>query len=827
MAWPDRCELLVIIMLILGSMTVARAQKWSFDASQLGGNISADTVDMFNAGGQPPGVYHVRVYLNTEQVDETDIPFNRDTREPGAALRACLSEEQLRRWGIRLADDGHSSGRHDCVALSTISEDAGEEFDFAGQRLQLNIPQAYLMVHRPGEVPTALWDDGVPAFLLGWQGNINRVEPRRGRASEQLSRFVRLTSGINVGPWRLRNASNWQKEHGASGRWQSAWTRIERGFYALRSRLTLGESTTSADVFDSIPFAGVMLSSDDAMASPGMTTFTPVIRGIARTQARVVVRQNGEMLYTREVPPGPFALDNLPVPGAGGVLDVSVEESSGDVQRFSVPWQTPAVALHEGYTRYSLMAGRFAMDGLPSVPAGQFTIMSGLPGNMTLYGGGQQSQHYSAVAAGLGVSLGAAGSLSTDITRAAHRDGRGRAVRLRYSKSLDTTDTQVSVELSRYASGYRTLSESISGQDRDGDPNGQRQRMALTLAQPLGRVGNLSISASSWRDGSSGSHTRSGNISYSVALSGVTLTLNWARNGLRRGNEWKTDRTLALGLSYLFGGTGAAPVSATFQASQSASQGDSRQVTLSGQGAGGQLFWTAAGSASRPEASRPGDRSATLMTGWRGAYGQMTGHYGQNDWSQQAGAGLSGGLALTQYGLASGQTAEGTLALVAAPGAAGTRVSGRPGISTNPFGLALIPVSPYRKNSVRLDTLSLGQDAEIIQSEARVIPTQRAVVPAVFEVRRGGRGLVTLQLPSGQHVPFGAVVSQTGEGDDAGQSEAGIVGEGGVAFLSGLGDAGTLSVKWGRTAAQRCTAPWRLPEAPDNTGLYQLTVVCR
>ena len=823
MVRPGGPGLLAVAGLMIAGLTAfSYAAEWTFDAAQLGGDVSADTVNMFNAGAQPPGVYRVGISLNGVQVDEADIRFVPDGAVSGTGLRPCLSTVRLAAWGIKIADGSKESSPDACFPLSAISEAARAEFDFAAQRLRLSIPQAALEARRPGQVPLALWDDGISALLLGWQGDVNRITPLGGGADEQLSRFVRLTPGINIGPWRLRNATNWQKEHGTPGRWRSGYTRLERGFYSVKSRLTLGESSTPADVFDTVPFEGVMLGTDDAMSAPGESTFSPVIHGIAQTQARVVVRQNGDTLYTRQVPPGPFALDNVPVPGSGGELEVSVEESNGDIQHFSVPWQTPPVALHEGYTRYSLMAGHYRMDGLPSVPVGQFTIMSGLPGSITLYGGMQQSDAFRAVAIGAGLSLGAAGSLSADVTRSAEHGSGGNAIRVRYSKSLNTTATQVSLELSRYLRGYRSLNDSISNNEKDSQQDA-RENGFLSLIQPLGRAGNLSFSASLYHAGQVNGNARNAVISYSVALSGATLTLNWARNGLYRNKHWKTDRKLTLGISIplVQGHDGTA--NAMLQASRSQSQGDAGQATLSGQSAGGQFSWGATGSISRPHAPQPSSQATSLSAGWRGANGRVNGHFGQNTWSRQIGAGVSGGLVLTQAGLVGGQSADGTLALINTPGAAGVKVSGRPGLKTSILGQALMPATPYRKNRVSLDALSLGHDTELQQSEVQVVPTQGAVVPAVFNVRTGGRGLITLRRSSGDVVPFGAIVTQ----GNVDESVAGIVGENGVAYLTGLGNAGELSVRWGRGATQQCTAAWHLPPEPDVTGLYHLTVLCR
>lgn len=823
MVWFCRPGLLAFTgLMIYGFTAFVPAAEWKFDAAQLGSNVSADTVDMFNAGVQPPGVYRVGIYLNGERVDEADIRFVPDGTVSDTGLRPCLSAVRLAAWGIKIANDSKTSSPDSCFPLSGVSEVARAKFDFAGQRLQLSIPQAGLEVRRPGQVPHALWNDGVPAFLLGWQVDISKVTPRQGLVDEQFSRFVRLTPGVNIGPWRLRNATNWQKEHGVPGKWRSGYTRLERGFHVLKSRLTLGESSTPADVFDSIPFEGVMLGTDDAMSAPGESTFSPVVRGIAQTQARVVVRQNGDILYTRQVPPGPFVLDNMPVSSSGGELEVSVEESNGDTQSFSVPWQTPAVALHEGYTRYSLMTGRYRMDGLPSVSVGQLTIMAGLPGSITLYGGMQQSDAFRSSAIGAGLSLGIVGSLSADVIHSSDSSSEGNAMRVRYSKSLNTTATQISFELSRYLHGYHSLNESISNREKSNPPSA-RENGFLSLTQPLGRAGNLSFSSSLYHSGQADGNARNTVVNYSVVLPGATLTLNWSRNGLYRNKSWKTDKKMTVGFSIplVQGREGSA--NAILQASRSQSQGDAGQATLSGQSAGGLFSWGATGSITRPHAPQPGSQATTLSSSWRTAYGRITGNYGQNTWSRQIGAGVSGGFVLTEAGLANGQSVDGTLALINTPGAAGVRVTGSQGLRTNIFGQTLMPTSPYRRNRVSLDSLSLGNDAELQQSEVQIVPTQGAVVPAVFNLRSGKRGLVTLHRISGDFVPFGAVVTQ-GDGDE---SVAGIVGENGVAYLTGLGKSGELRVRWGRADSQQCHAPWHLPPAPDAIGLYHLKVQCR
>lgn len=174
-----------------------------------------------------------------------------------------------------------------------------------------------------------------------------------------------------------------------------------------------------------------MLASDDNMVPYSERQFAPVVRGIACTQARVEVKQNGYTIYNTTVAPGPFALRDLSVTDSSGDLHVTVWEADGSTQMFVVPYQTPAIALHQGYLKYSLLAGRYRSSDSATDKAqiAQATLMYGLPWNLTAYGGIQSATHYQAALLGLGDLSGGGGVyLSMEATHTVSVRGR------RYSK---------------------------------------------------------------------------------------------------------------------------------------------------------------------------------------------------------------------------------------------------------------------------------------------------------------------------------------------------------------------------------------------------------
>ncbi|HBH6974194.1 TPA: fimbria/pilus outer membrane usher protein, partial [Escherichia coli] len=143
-----------------------------------------------------------------------------------------------------------------------------------------------------------------------------------------------------------------------------------------------------------------MMSSDESMVPYNLREFAPVVRGIARTQARIEVRQNGYLIQSQTVAPGAFALTDLPVTGSGSDLQVTVLESDGTAQVFTVPFTTPAIALREGYLKYNVTAGQYRSpdDAVEQTSLGQVTAMYGLPWGLTVYGGVQGAEHYQAAA---------------------------------------------------------------------------------------------------------------------------------------------------------------------------------------------------------------------------------------------------------------------------------------------------------------------------------------------------------------------------------------------------------------------------------------------
>ncbi|WP_447831032.1 fimbria/pilus outer membrane usher protein [Aeromonas salmonicida] len=817
---------------------------YQFDADLLGEEVDPAVL----VEGQPAGVYLVDVLLNGGVVDNLELPFERG---PQGVLQTCLSKTQLLRYGIKVDEyprlfvaadnNAHGVSAHPvsemCADLAAIP-DASVFFDFYNQQLRLSVPQLALVQQVRGIAPQALWDDGMTALLMNYRVSVNRSNTRSQYGSSSNEQWsASLEPGLNLGAWRLRNSSSWQP-----GEWQYAYTYAERGLNDWKSRLTLGERFSSSSVFDGVPLTGAMLATDDNMVPYEQRVYGPVVRGTARSQARIEIRQNGYLIFTTTVAPGPFEFTDLASGGAGGDLEVTVLETDGDPQVFTVTYATPAIALREGAFKYDVAAGHYrsASQGVEQTPLGQFSLMYGLPFGLTAYGGGQWSSHYHASALGAGASLGMLGAISIDASQASwQQQGRegehGHKWRLLYSKYVEPTQSWFSLESNQYGTaGFRSMSEVLdsymgrAGGSSDDDRWIARNATSVSLGQSLGTWGSLNLSGILTRYHDAKPDDKSLRLSYSGSFKRASVYLDWMNRyqGTYAGQSASREQQLGLRLSYPLSWGWQQPVYMSYQLRDSNKQPQQHEIGLQGSGFERRMHWDlreqrTAGS------GRGGQDRSLLNLGWSGKYGVVNGGYGYSRDSQQMNANLAGGFILHQDGLTLGQPLGQTVGLVMAPDASDMAVGGWPGVRTDPRGYTTLGfLSPYQVNTVAVDPIGLPDDVTLSQTEIKVVPSSGAVIPVPFATIKGASGIIHLSRPDGALIPFGAVVVEDGE-TRTGMS-VGIVGDEGSVYLSGLQDVGRLLVRWGSADDQQCKVDYRLPAFPSEFGGgYELQAVCQ
>lgn len=833
---PARLKLVVCPAFCLLSLFSSPVQARDYFKSAFleGGNTPQTQADLSifeNEGSQTPGNYRVDLYVNKQFVGIYDLDFFlQQDKVKGTYLQPCLDNSMLDSLGVKTAAFPalQNSGQR-CTNLAAIPQ-ASAEFDFSQQRLMLSIPLAAMNSQARGFVAPERWDQGISALLLNYSYSGATSWGHNGKASD--SNYVNLRPGLNLGSWRLRNYTTWNNNSGGSGKWQSAYTYLKRDIAPLQSQFVLGDSSTSSDVFDSVPFRGAQLSTDDQMLPDSLRGYAPIIRGIARTNAQITITQNGYTVYQSYVPPGEFAIDDL-YPSSSGELQVTIKESDGSEQVSLVPYASVAVMQREGQYKYEVTSGNYRSynSSIESIPFSQASLIYGLPWDTTLYGGLQTASKYQSLLMGVGKNLGDFGALSADATQSWSRlqeqqKSRGQSLRLRYNKNLPTTGTNFAVASYRYStSGFYTLGETLSSYNHSNN-NSQldrrRNRTEFMVNQNLGKtLGYLSASLVNEDYWNSGRTTTSASLSYGNNWNSISYNLSYSLN--RNTSNYDSNRndnlfslSLSVPLNKWLAGSWA-----SYRTSVGAHQRAAHSVGLNGSAlADNNLNWSLQQSFAGDRASNSSDASLN----YRGSYGQMGTGYSYSHDNRRLNYNIQGGMLAHAQGLTFSQPLGETVALIEAPKASGVRVSNQTGVATDFRGYTVVPyLTPYRENTLRLRPDTLQDDVELEINSQTVVPTRGAVVRARFAPEVGKRLLLTLTRPQGKPVPFGAIVSvdsvKTGKGS--------IVGDHGEVFLAGMGPHGKLQVQWGKLQDQQCQVDYQLAEQDHTSGsIIQLTRPC-
>lgn len=816
-------------LLIAGAAAASGAARAGSEA----GEVEFNSQFLRNPGGAPidlsrfnrgnvasPGSYRAELFVNQAWIGRIDLLLQPVGTGTGADdVQPCFDRALLDRIGV---DPGHmdpqararlDEGPGTCVPLTVLVAEATATFELGEQRLDVTVPQAAVMRQPRGYVDPQYWDEGVNAALLQYNANVFRGESR-GDAST--SGFLGLTAGLNWGAWRLRHRGNLTHEPESGNRYQNVQASLQRSLIPLRSQLTLGDAFTDGSLFDSVGIRGIQLATDDRMLPESQRGYAPTVRGIARTNARVQIRQNGNLLYETTVAPGPFVIDDLYPTGYGGDLEVTLTEADGSVHVSRVPYAPAVNALRAGSTRYSLAAGQYRDPTSAASPLLlQGTLQHGFTNLLTGYGGVLASEGYAAIGAGMALNTDY-GAVGLDLTHATtrlreHPDQDGESLRLSYSKLLEPTSTNITLAAYRYSTkGYLGLADAVGlRQLESGEPVVlrplQRGKFQATVDQSLGPGwGSFYLSGSVqdyWnRSGRDVLFQAGYNNSYKGIHYGVALA---RQLDLAQGTaENRVTFTASLPLGYGFH----AP-SLTTNVQRDSSGGSSLQATLTGTlGVDNALAY----GVNVGRSDTAGTTSSILggSVSYASPMAALSASASRSNSYTQLSAGISGGLVAYSGGIAFTPSLGDTVAVVEARDAAGARVANGAGLRVDGWGHAVVSsLTPFARNQITIDPHGLPIHIELKSTMQLAVPTAGAVVKVKFETEHTGRtAIIEGRRADGEPLPFGAEVR------DASGLTVGTVAQGGRILARGLKeDSGILTVVLDAGNAQQCQLSYHLP----------------
>jgi len=772
-----------------------------------------DLSQFTRAGYIMPGTYTMTIQVNKGTLPERPVSFMAPDDDPKGS-EACLTHDDVAQLGFKDSMTPKLTWWHDGQCLSTDAvKGMSLRGDLSSGVLYVSIPNSFLEYSGEDWDPPSRWDDGVPGVLLDYNMTMQTTRQQAGETRRSVS--GNGVAGANLGPWRLR--ADWQAQdrndadQSGAEHLKTTWNRyyLYRAIRSLRAKLSVGENYLSTGLFDSFRYTGVGLESDDSQLPPNLRGYAPEVVGVARTNARVTVSQQGRVIYESTVASGPFRIQDLNA-AVSGKLDVRVQEQDGSVQTFSVNTSDIPYLTRPGSIRYRVAAGKpsdYRHNGNgPAFGAGEFSW--GVNNGWSLYGGALTADRYHSLAVGVGRDLLALGAISLDATqsRAQLREGtkQGGSWRLSYSKRFDETDSQVTFAGYRFSTrNFMTMSQFLNAYQHTetaGVAAGSRQSWTLTFNQQfqsLGASAYLSYTYNNYWDGRADS-------AYSATLSrymdigrlkGVSLSLSATRSRV----NGKDDNSLYLGLSVPWGESGQLNYGANTRGGNV-----SHSVGYYDRIDGNNTYRINAGTDQHGRVTGDGylthEGSLAEMTATAAWQGGNAGSLGMS---------LRGGMTATPYGVALHRTGSegGTRMMVDTAGISGVPVRGGNGDTwSNAFGKAVVTnVGSYWRNSESLDLDKLGDDVEATRSVVEDTLTEGAIGYRKFTVIAGKKAMAVLKLPDGSSPPFGATVQ-----NDT-QAQTGIVSDDGSVWLSGMRPGEVMAVSWDGVEQCSVTLPSPLP----------------
>jgi outer membrane usher protein FimD/PapC len=785
--------------------------EFNTDVLDVKDRTAIDLSEFSRAGYIMPGQYALVLRVNKQELPEQTITFLAPPDDAKGSV-PCLTPPMVEQLGLKASVQRDLTWWHQgqCLALDSL-KGLQEKADLGSGSLYLNLPQAYLEYTDENWDPPSRWDQGIAGLLFDYNLNAQTTRQQQGQNNQSLS--GNGTTGANFGAWRFR--ADWQAQYdhttgqsgGSQQRWD--WSRyyLYRAIAALRAKLTLGEDYLSSSIFDSFRYTGASLVSDDNMLPPNLRGYAPEVTGIAKTNAKVTISQQGRVLYETQVPAGPFRIQDLNS-ATMGKLDVRVQEQDGSERSFQVDTADVPYLTRPGLVRYKMVAGkpsdyRHNSEG-QVFGGGEFSW--GVSNGWSLYGGGLFSGGYNALALGVGRDLLAFGALSLDATQSrADLPGKGTPTgtswRLSYSKRFDEYDSQVTFAGYRFSErNYMSMTQYLDARYRGGHYGNSKQLYTVSLNKQfrtLGLSAFLTASHQTYWD-------RPANDNYNLSLSryfdigsfkNISLSLSAYRTVFNNSH----DDGIYLGVSVPWGKTGT--LSYNNQSTRAGSTNtlgyydridDNNSYRLTaGMGNGGR--GTASGYITH-------DGDMAEVTANAGFQGSQYGSFGLS---------VQGGMTATAQGAALHRvnTLGGTRMMVDTAGVSGVPVQGYGGITdTNRFGKAVVSdINSYYRNSITVDVNKLPDDVDVNQSVVQGTLTEGAIGYRKFSVVAGQKAMAVIKLADGSTPPFGAIVVNDNH------YQTGIVNDEGSVWLTGINPGEEMDVRWDGVTQCRIRLPNPLP----------------
>jgi len=718
--------------------TALLAREVTFDTDILTSRgISKNLADYFAESPRfLPGRHSVAVKINGVDKGSMAVLF-------GDNGQVCADEDFLSATGLMPLRIAKNESCHDLLTdypSAVINPMPGSE------SLEFYLPAEAL---DNGFLTPQNFMKGGTAGLFNYNLFSSRSE-YNGSESQNYSQ-ANLEAGLNIAEWTVRSRYMVTDDNGKY-RSDSLYTYGEHVFQSQKVRAQVGQINVNSPIFGGAAINGVQFIPEQGLAqdTPGVS-----VKGLARgNQARVEVRQSGQLIYSTLVNAGPFNLENVPVVRSNANLDVSVVETDGSQTRFTVPYSSfnfqvsrpVGLAMSLGRVRdvdsdydmpwvYNVSDGwRLDRDWITTasgvlaedyqaaggmlqwLPAERMTLSGSLQGSKANYGETQQ---------------GAKGELSAGMSIQGHLN--------------------VSLSAAKYSSGYRELTEALMD-----DFDGYQSSYSANLSWSTNTLGTFSLGYYGYQATNDGDDSRSVIVSWGQSFKYMNITANWQHAMNQQSDDdddtMNDDDMFYVNISF--------PLGSQRVGAYMRSQGERTNYGLQNSGSLGENTNYSI-SADRDDERRENSFNGNINTNLH--YTQLGIGAGTSGSDQRNySATLSGGIAAHAHGLTfSPYEVKDTFAIARlSEPESGIEISTPQGrVWTDRWGQAVVPeMTEWRKSRIEVNANTLPKSMDLANGIKNVSAAHAAFKELDFEVLNTRRVMLEVKQADGSWLPKGTSI---------------------------------------------------------------------
>lgn len=721
-----------------------------------------------------------------------------------------------------------------CFFLHEIIPNAETNFENTIFRLNLSVPQIYIKKAVRGFIHKDKLNSGATMLFANYDGNYYK---NKSKGYNYDYGFANIHGGFNLGLWQFRQQTSFSytsNENSNESAFNWIKTYVQRPISSIHSQLLAGEISSMGSMFGSLAFRGIQLMSDDRMLPDSQIGYAPVIRGVARTTARVSVKQNNVEIYQTTVSPGEFEITDLYPTSYQGDLLVEVQEANGEINSFFVPFAAVPESIRPGHTRYVVSVGEVRNFSQLNSRFIDMAVQRGLTNLLTLSGGIRVADKYqSATIHTVFVTSLGAFSLQSAFSNADVNEERHSGTRfgINYSRTLPNTNTIISLAGYKYSTkGFRELSD-VLGVRRSFQNNemwssntyNQASQMVLHINQFLGKWGQLFTSGSVNSYYGNRKRDTQLQVGYSNTYNHIGYSLVYSQHKVgrivdnysdsRQDDDSKVDKIFMFTISLPLGNSINAPI--LMLGGTNANSNSTYQANLSGIIGEDQ---TLSYSANADYDSHNSYIGTGIYLTRRFSDATVSGSVSKGEDYTQGSVGVRGALVAYNNRVTLGPHISDTFALIEAKDAQGAKVINGMGARINRFGYAIVPsLVPYKYNDIGLDgTTITDRDIALDEHTQKIAPYSGASVKLTFKTTVGYPILIS--MPQSELLPLGEEVY------DENKQVVGLVGQGNQIYVRVAQDKGILFIT---RSSGDCRVTYNVPEDKKTLHLISLDGTCK